>query len=107
MPGLFTPPPDMMSPPSMDRRSRPQDAAAGDVFPQRPLTDEPRDTDWRFEVQWTVELLAPEQSRQAEEALYRAADEPGQRAPAPVDETGPANEPEQTSSTIHGQEDRS
>jgi len=37
-------------------------------LPERPTTDEPRATDRRFVVRWTVRLLRPEAARQAEQA---------------------------------------
>jgi len=36
------------------------------VLPSRPLQDESTANDWRFEIEWTVELLPPEQARQSE-----------------------------------------
>lgn len=76
--GLMPPPPDM----SIGGTGVRQPAGrVDDVFPRRPLADEGQGTDWRFVAQWTVELLAPERARQAEDALFRGAD-PG-RAPEP------------------------
>ena len=39
------------------------------LFPNHPLDDEPKADDWRFELQWTVELAAPQKARQAEEKI--------------------------------------
>ncbi len=91
-PGSLMPPPDVMG------GSRRQSTTALDeMFPRRPLAEEPRDTDWRFEVQWTVELLPPEQARQAEDVLFRP-DAPGGRPAASEAEQAPV---------VGGEEDRS
>jgi type IV pilus assembly protein PilM len=37
-----------------------------ELLPERPLSEEDRSRDWRFEVRWTVELLRPEEARRAE-----------------------------------------
>lgn len=49
------------------------------LLPPRPLGQEPASSDWRFEVQWTVVLLPPDQARQAEEAIMQPS---GQRPDA-------------------------
>lgn len=36
------------------------------LLPPHPLADEPREGDWTFEIQWTIELLRPEDTRLAE-----------------------------------------
>ncbi|MCC7145322.1 MAG: type IV pilus assembly protein PilM [Phycisphaeraceae bacterium] len=41
-------------------------------FPTRPLANEPRHNDWRFELQFTIEVRKPEEARTAEERLYAA-----------------------------------
>ncbi len=61
------------------------------LLPDRPLADESRLGDWSFEIQWTVQLLRPEEARQAEGA--RSAEKtsqhdlaaPGTRSPAVAD----------------------
>lgn len=62
------------------------DAALGgldDLFPQRPLADEPRSGDWEFEITWRAQLLPPEAVRQREDAAqHDAADKAGQPAAA-------------------------
>ena len=49
------------------RRTGPVDAMSN-AFPVSPLADESQVGDWRFEVQWTVQLIRPEKARHAEEA---------------------------------------
>jgi type IV pilus assembly protein PilM len=88
------PPPDMGMSAPMPRRGG---SGLDEVFPRRPLAEESRGTDWRFEVQWTIELLQPDRARQAEDALFRP-DEPGRRS---------ADTEAEPAQTRRGQEDRS
>ena len=63
-----------------------------ELFPDRPLMEEPRRTDWRFTVRWTVELLPPAQARMA--ARYDPDDAPAtpadQQAGADAEAAGDA-----------------
>jgi type IV pilus assembly protein PilM len=56
-----------------------------ELFPKAPWQVEDRSQDKRFQVQWTVELLRPEQTRRAENASPPPEPEPGS-LPAPEPE---------------------
>ncbi|MCC7203835.1 MAG: pilus assembly protein PilM, partial [Phycisphaeraceae bacterium] len=85
VPGML--PPSFASGPNMSMSSNSTDMAR--VLPTRPLLDESRQDDWRFEIGWTIDLLPPDQARAAEERLAS-----GPEAPAPSKvEQPPTGEP--------------
>jgi len=53
---------------SVNNAATANSSVVADVFPKRPLSDEPRNGDWIFEIQWSIELLRPEDARRAEDA---------------------------------------
>mgnify|MGYP002624074832 CR=1 FL=1 len=72
-----------------------QETVDESLFPSRPLSDEPIDNDYRFVIEWKVQLRSPEEVRQHEEAA-RNADIPASPPPTsssttPADDTAVAN----------------
>lgn len=77
-----------------------------DAFPVRPTASESRAGDWKFEVQWTVELVSPSDARQALDALHKTASQPGHDPTAPEGVEALPSEAEQAT-RADGPEDQS
>ncbi|MEX2212534.1 MAG: type IV pilus assembly protein PilM [Phycisphaeraceae bacterium] len=79
--------------------NQPDDAVVDSgLFPVRPLSDEPVETDSRFVIQWRVELRSPDEVRQREDAA-RHVDTPAEPPPAPVAPTPSASSTDSVPST--------
>ena len=68
-----------------DRQTTSQAPVLGPMIPVRPGSDEPRFRDWRFQLEFTIQLLRPDEAREASKAEGQTAREQGAPTRPPPD----------------------